>query len=293
MSREGIVLLGAWGQGNLGDEAILEGMLWALRDYPVTVLSRGPVGPRAVLWKHPMQMLRVLGKSRVLLLGGGTLLQDQTSRRSLWFYVGVSALAKLLGSRVMVFAGGIGPLRHRTSRRLTRWFLERVADEIALRTHADGRALEELGVKKAFTVTSDAAFLAPFWSLQTPQTESLDAGKQVFCPRFGEPVPPEVLQDPSLWTVLPLGKNDAKTRLKGASYASVTTPLEAWNTLQQAQKVVSQRLHGLILSFGKNAKATTSDPKIQGFLPEMEYSLNNHIERAKKNTEIAINLYKK
>lgn len=42
--------------------------------------------------------------------GGGSLLQDTTSTRSLFYYLSVIRCAELLGKPVMLYANGIGPV---------------------------------------------------------------------------------------------------------------------------------------------------------------------------------------
>ena len=50
-ARDGVVICGAYGRGNAGDDAILEAILQEMRtidpDMPVTVLSKDPQSPPA------------------------------------------------------------------------------------------------------------------------------------------------------------------------------------------------------------------------------------------------------
>ncbi|WP_436570579.1 polysaccharide pyruvyl transferase family protein, partial [Klebsiella pneumoniae] len=54
----------------------------------------------------------------LLLSGGGSLLQDTTSLRSLLYYLWVQRVAWRARKPVMYYAQGLGPLRRRLSRRL-------------------------------------------------------------------------------------------------------------------------------------------------------------------------------
>ena len=95
--RSGVVICGAYGHGNAGDEAILEAIIASLRELdanlPITVLSRTPEqtakrhGVQAVHSFDLKGMKRALSGARVYLNGGGSLIQDVTSRRSLWYYL--------------------------------------------------------------------------------------------------------------------------------------------------------------------------------------------------------------
>ena len=49
----------------------------------------------------------------LLLSGGGSLLQDITSKRSLLYYLFILALGLLLKKKVMLFGQGIGPIHNR------------------------------------------------------------------------------------------------------------------------------------------------------------------------------------
>ncbi len=104
-----VVLSGYFGFGNAGDEAILAAEVAALRQLipqvEITVLSGNPrktaatynveAEPRGNLWA----LCRALRRADLLISGGGSLLQDITSNRSIPYYLGVMALAKLMGKK--------------------------------------------------------------------------------------------------------------------------------------------------------------------------------------------------
>ena len=54
-------------------------------------------------------------KSKLFLNGGGNLLQDNTSTRSLIYYLGMIWLAKKMDMKTMIYANGIGPLNKKTT----------------------------------------------------------------------------------------------------------------------------------------------------------------------------------
>ena len=49
-------------------------------------------------------------KTHLYINGGGSLMQDVTSHRSLWFYLFTISWAKRLGNQVMMYGCGIGPI---------------------------------------------------------------------------------------------------------------------------------------------------------------------------------------
>ena len=93
----GVVLCGAYGYGNAGDEAILEAIVAELRSIdpqmPIRVLTRRPrdtekrLGVKAYYTFNIPAFCCAALRSSLYLNGGGSLIQDVTSRRSLWFYL--------------------------------------------------------------------------------------------------------------------------------------------------------------------------------------------------------------
>ena len=159
-------LSGYWGAGNLGDESILAGTLAALRKCGVepAVLSADPAltreqhGVAAFHRYGPHEIARALRSAALLLSGGGGLLQDATSLRSLLYYLFVLRLARRRGVPTMLFAQGIGPLRRRIARALVRREAE-AARCITVRDRASRELLEQCGVRRNIEVTADASFL--------------------------------------------------------------------------------------------------------------------------------------
>ena len=108
-----VLVSGYYGFGNLGDEALLAGMLTGLQEHSVTVLSQRPAATRAlhgVGAAHRLRGLAALLNHDALISGGGGLLQDKTSARSLRYYLGVLELAQRLGKRTVVYGQSVGPL---------------------------------------------------------------------------------------------------------------------------------------------------------------------------------------
>src|SRR5690606_33835830 len=114
--RVRILLSGYYGFANLGDEAILAGLARELgrRGHEVTALAAEPVATAAghgVVAVHRTRgLVGALLRSDALVSGGGGLLQDATSARSLAYYLGVLRAARLLGKRAAVYGQSLGPL---------------------------------------------------------------------------------------------------------------------------------------------------------------------------------------
>ncbi|MBR3456683.1 MAG: polysaccharide pyruvyl transferase family protein, partial [Selenomonadaceae bacterium] len=105
-----LVVSGYYGSRNGGDEAMLAAMLEVLSELDpklnITVISSDPEdtrrrhGVEAVSWLDMPGILCVLRKADLLISGGGSLLQNVTSGRSLYYYMGIIFLAHVLGTPV-------------------------------------------------------------------------------------------------------------------------------------------------------------------------------------------------
>ncbi len=155
--RHAVAVCGSYGLGNSGDEAILTAILSEIReaapDMPVYVISRDPKNTRmlhrvrAVHTFNILSFARVARKICLYINGGGSLIQDVTSRRSLWFYLYTIWAAKKSGAKVLMYGCGIGPVKYKGDRRLAGRIISKYADVITLREDSSFAELEELGVK--------------------------------------------------------------------------------------------------------------------------------------------------
>lgn len=165
-----ITLAGYYGCGNLGDEAVLAGILDSFRDRALVgrdrfiVLSADPARTSAVHGAEAVERMRLtalrraLRESDALVLGGGSLLQDATSLRSLLYYLWVARLGLNAHKPLVLYAQGIGPLRRAVSRRLVRALAERAALVTVRDTVSRDLLLHGLRAACTVTVTADPAF---------------------------------------------------------------------------------------------------------------------------------------
>ena len=162
--RDGALVCGAYGRGNAGDDAILEAIVTELRqidpDLPIWVLSRNPDDTRLTYrvnsiytFAFPRFLLR-MGRTRLYINGGGSLMQDVTSHRSLWFYLFTISAAKRLGCQVMMYGCGIGPIHSPANRRRAARVLQKSVDAITLRDTHSREELEDMGVTRPEIILS-------------------------------------------------------------------------------------------------------------------------------------------
>ena len=155
-ARDGVVICGAYGRGNAGDDAILEAILQEMRsidpDMPMTVLSKDPKSTRLtyrVQAVHRSSFLAwhsAMRHAKLYINGGGSLIQDVTSRRSLWFYLYNIRAAKRAGCKVQMYGCGIGPVTRESHRRLAAKVLNAYVDVITLREPDSQEELLRMGV---------------------------------------------------------------------------------------------------------------------------------------------------
>lgn len=182
-----VLLSGYYGFGNAGDEAVCAAVLQTLRshggDPRVTVLSGDPDATQRVHGAHAVhrrKLLDILPATDALIQGGGSLLQDATSARSVFYYLWVLMAARIIRRPVFLYAQGIGPLRRKPARAAVRAVLNRVQG-ISVRDRDSKQTLADLGVNvPPIYQTAD-----PVWALEPAD----DARAALIWDRQGLPAP--------------------------------------------------------------------------------------------------------
>jgi polysaccharide pyruvyl transferase CsaB len=161
-----IGISGSYGGMNLGDEAILAGILGQLRTSvpaDITVFSRNPsdtlarhrveraVAPRE---KTRREITREIKDLDLFILGGGGILYDRDAEA----YLREVFLAHELGVPVIVYAISAGPLETAAARQKVQDALNACAI-VTVRDRQGYRLLEDVGVTREIHLTADPAFL--------------------------------------------------------------------------------------------------------------------------------------
>ncbi len=195
-----ILIAGYYGFHNAGDEAMLAGLRRAIRelrpDVTFTAISgtasqtRNLHGIRAVSRSDLRAIWEAIGRADLVMFGGGSLLQDVTSSRSLIYYLGLATMAWLRRKPVMFCAQGIGPV----TRPLGRAMVPLIVNRAALITARDPEAAEtfrRLGVTRPpVTVTADAALVLGPADRETGEALLRQAGVELDRPLIGVSVRP-------------------------------------------------------------------------------------------------------
>ena len=301
-----VLISGYYGFGNLGDEALLEVIVRRLRErFPkldLEVLSATPQATAAAYnvasvprWQW-RSVREAIGRADVVVSGGGGLLQNATSLRSLLYYVAILRDAIRSKRKTMVFAQSVGPLDA-----LGRFIVGRYCRGLERATVRDERSrelLQSLLPKTPVERTSDPVFLydapsaeidlsaeglgpesGPYAVVSVRKTSGLQDGGRV----IARAVDRLVIHHGIRTAFLPLGGiGDAEVStaiIRQCSSAPVllpesTLPLAA-AVLRGAHVVVGMRLHALILAarYAVPFFAIPYDPKVASLCSDLGYPL--------------------
>lgn len=162
-----ILLSGYFGFDNLGDEAILYSMIKKFKeieDIEIIVLSSNPqktmnkFGVKAVDRMKLSAVFKEIKRCDLFISGGGSLLQDITSKRSVYYYLALIFIAKIIfNKKVMIYSQGIGPLNDEKNRKNVASLFNKL-DLINVRDEDSKVELQKMGVQKEIFVTADTVF---------------------------------------------------------------------------------------------------------------------------------------
>jgi len=168
MKQKKILISGYYGFDNFGDDAILHVLISDVRnsiDNPqITVISNNPkktkknYGVESIYRFDFKNIFSCMNSSDLFISGGGSLLQDVTSFKSLLYYLGLIFLAQILRVKACIYAQGIGPIKSKIGRFLTSVLLKNLSF-VAVRDTDSQDFLTKLGVKSVLTAD-------PVWRLE-------------------------------------------------------------------------------------------------------------------------------
>lgn len=160
-----LLISGYYGFNNIGDESILQAVVYNLREkipgVEITVLSQNPeftAEKYQVLSENRKSFFSVLKEIKrcdLLISGGGSLLQDVTSKKSILYYLMIMWMAHLLGKDFFIYSQGIGPIIGKWNRHITSVTLKK-ASGIVVRDQASKELLMEIGIPESdVIITAD------------------------------------------------------------------------------------------------------------------------------------------
>lgn len=273
-----VVLSGYYGFANTGDEAILLAITRELKRLGHTpiVLSQTPsdtaqnYGVKSAARMQPLELLGALWGADALLSGGGGLLQDKTSARTLTYYLTIIRIARFLGKKVAIFNQSIGPLSTSGEKSVAS-ALKGI--NAIVREKTSQAYLERLGIPTK--LGGDPALLLE----AKPVTR--DANTVVLAPRGGQPEATLRLAELAR-ALLKNGKRvialsfqpgvdtnelEAFKTITGVQLLETADPDRALELIAGAGAVVGVRLHAVILgaAAGTAFYGISYDPKVAAF----------------------------
>lgn len=305
-----IVLSGYYGFDNVGDEAILYAIIHSLKEYypriEIIVLSNKPEKTaetyrvKAVNRWSLKEVRAAIKSSDGLISGGGSLLQDETGRKSIPYYAGVMKIAQQLKKPVFVYAQGMGPI----SSRLNQMIVKHVLNSVKLLTVRDEQSqqlLEKIGVTTDIHLVPD-----PVMGLEADNFESIWLRQQNFENKvisisvrdwnneayaFQEIAKglDELVNKGYEVVFVPMhGKHDFKTSQKVQSFMKNKAHIAPYDsTIQEKMAIIKEsdvlfgmRLHALIFAAVSYTPfvALSYDPKIDSFANIVSQPVLGHVE---------------
>lgn len=286
-----LLLCGYYGENNLGDDALLLVLLQQIpAGFSLLITANDQEALRAlapmadgVARRSLGSVLAAVGRADALILGGGSLLQDSTSLRSLIYYLLLIVTARIQRRPILLWGQGLGPLNRPTSR----WLVRQVLPLCTASSWRDRSSLE----RSRRWAPRLPAQMAPDPVWQMPPQSWSGGVSIVVCWR------PTSLLDDSGWSVLLSALDDLAEQLQApvrwlafhqhqdavlfdalkerglipaslAARSSTIVPRSVetvFATVRKARLVVPMRLHALILArlTGCPMAALSYDPKVE------------------------------
>jgi len=294
------MLAGYLGSGNLGDDAIMLGLVHGLAayNYDFTVMSGTPeetyrnYGLSGMPRRDMKRYEELIKEHDALVFVGGSIFQDATSMLSPTYYAKLVDVAKKHKKKVVMVGQGVGPLTTFIGKRTSAGAFN-AADAIAVRDPASATLLKELGVRVPVRLAADLAFLMPA-SEATTDSESFKIGDMRavgIAPRslpkghdaaalFGE-FCRLIFQSGIMPVLIPMDKNEDIPLIQEISnrqggripdIRKVTMPTDVQNRLSRLDAVVAVRLHAGILAANAGCPPLMIgyDPKVTAFARMLE-----------------------
>jgi len=301
-----MLLAGYYGFGNLGDEAILEMALKQILEITdrknITVLS----GNKEVTKKkynidtidryNVFSIIKKLKSSDALVFGGGSLLQDVTSKRSIYYYLFLIRLAKIMNNKIVMLSQGIGPIINEKSKRAVASTLKMV-DYITVRDKHSKEFLESIGVdeNKVFLSTDPVINLKAGENIKNEQNGSkkicfsLRNWKNTDVSEKISQVAEKLIKNNIECYFIPFYYNEdlelidqveKNIKDKAVYYKERLSTNEAFDIIKNMDVMVGVRLHSLIFAAAANVPfvAVSYDHKVDHFVNSVNMKVACNID---------------
>lgn len=306
-----VVLLGAYGQNNIGDEALLEMFLEMLRGAEIIVNSASPeitetkyqvralpTRVHAALWHMARELLR----SDLVVFGGGSLLKDLEGKWIGQLLYNARLCASLTVCKIgrvptMMVGIGCGPFEKRSTRIVSR-IAAGLVSAISVRDRESADLLRSIGITRPIEITADPVFvwtrpasdggndadrvpriaIVPRYSLSDRERSILAR----LCDRLIDRDDAEIVFVAFQTGFSPrfddlAAIEDVRSRMRFGDRAQVrvpASPKEAIDLIAASDFLISVRLHALIFAAltSRPGVALSYDPKVASFMSALDQS---------------------
>ncbi|MGL4363566.1 MAG: polysaccharide pyruvyl transferase CsaB [Cellulosilyticaceae bacterium] len=166
-SKFRVVISGYYGFNNIGDEAVLKTIIESLQNempnVEINVLSHNPEETAKTYNTNSTnrwdlkKVFKTIKQSDLLISGGGSLLQDVTSMKTIPYYLLIVFMAQLAKKKCVFYSQGIGPV----NKWHNKWLIKKVVNNVEhvfVRDEASFNLLKSIGVKTNMTQVIDPVF---------------------------------------------------------------------------------------------------------------------------------------
>ncbi len=279
------ILCGYYGMGNGGDEALLATALQMLPSNATPIVLSGQpqltqqqYSVEAVPRKSPTAVLGSMRRADAFVWGGGSLMQDATSRLNPLYYGGLMGLAQQFGLKTVAWAQGIGPLNQELTRRVARQAY-RQCHAVSVRDQGSAQQLAAWNVPGILAPDPvwalEGKSLAGLWELPAPRIAvTLRTHPDLTPQRLSVMtdalsmlqaatgaclliVPFQLPQDLALAQAV-------QARLPKSHLLQIQDPRQLAGVFKGVEMAIAMRLHGLIMAAAAECRtfAISYDPKI-------------------------------
>lgn len=164
-----VLISGYYGFGNAGDDSLLSAIIDEISkndpELSFAVLAKNHrkaekrFGVKCVERFNPFAVFAAMCHAKLFISGGGNLLQNGTSNKSLAYYLATLKMARILKKKTMLYANGIGPLYGEKAKKFTASTVSK-CELVTLREPDSSEFLRELAPEMESAVLSaDPALL--------------------------------------------------------------------------------------------------------------------------------------
>ncbi|OOB79411.1 MAG: polysaccharide pyruvyl transferase CsaB [Epulopiscium sp. Nuni2H_MBin003] len=304
-----VVISGYYGFDNIGDEAILYTMIKMLKisipNISIVVLSNNPkmteqlYNVKSVNRWNIKCIVQNIKNCDLLISGGGSLLQDVTSIKTIPYYLGIIKIALMCNKKVVFYSQGIGPINKKINRYLVKNISNKI-EHIFVRDTNSKRVLQSMGVKTPIDVSID-----PVFGIQIDENEYSEIKQQLSNKKsvgiylrpwknnnliincMSKVILSLIQDDYEVYMICMQPEQDIKIakdvakRVESNHLKIIEQSLTINKTLSYTANfdfIIGMRLHSLIMAVATNTPviALSYDPKVENVMSEMQ--LHHHIK---------------